>query len=93
MAISYDPPATNKEFVEDEALPYLLLSDQNAETVRRFDIRNEEYEEGHFAYGVPFPGIMLIDPDGKIALKLAFPGYKERPSIDKLIEELKRTIQ
>ena len=91
-AISYDSPETNLAFASDEELPFPLLSDQGAQTVEAFGIRNTDYEEGHFAFGIPHPGIMLIDPDGKIALKMAESDYRRRPSLDLLIEQLEETL-
>lgn len=92
-AISYDPPETNSGFAMDEDLSFPLLSDQNAQTVNGFGIRNNDYDEGHFAYGIPHPGIVLIDPKGKIAMKMAEADYRKRPSIDLLIENLKEALK
>ena len=92
VAISYDPPETNSNFTAEEGLPFLLLSDQGAQTVIGFDIRNKEYDAGHFAYGIPYPGIVLVNRDGKIVLKMALPDYRERPSLDDLIAKLNDAI-
>ena len=92
VAISYDSPEANNGFSMDEGLSFPLLSDQNAQTVNGFGIRNNDYGEGHFAYGIPHPGIVLIDPKGKVAMKMAEADYRKRPSIDLLIDNLKEAL-
>ena len=91
-AVSYDSPETNSDFATDNGLTFPVLSDQDAQTVNDFEIRNTDYDEGHFAYGIPHPGIVLIDQNGKIAMKMAESNYRQRPSLDLLIENLKEAL-
>ena len=84
-AISYDPYLQNSSFVEEQDLKYPILADQNADTVKGFGILNQEYAEGHPAYGIPHPGIIFVLPDATIQFKRAVPGYKERPNLDELV--------
>ncbi len=65
-----------------------MLSDQNAETVNRLGIRNESHEEGTFAYGVPHPGVILVDSEGTIVLKRSEEKYSTRPDMDELLVAL-----
>ena len=72
-------------FQEKHGVGYPVLSDAGAAHVEALGIRNEEYAEGHGAYGVAHPGIFLIDADGIIRLKRALPGYRDRPPFDELL--------
>ena len=82
----------NREFSSENGLFYELLSDEGGETVSRLGIRNEDFEEGSFAYGVANPGIMLVDSDGKIVLKRAEEKYSERPDFDELVKAVKAAV-
>ena len=83
-AMSYDdvPPLT--AFAADEDIGYPLLSDKGAKHVDALGIRNKEYGDGHFAEGVPHPGVLFVDAEGAIGLKRALAGYRERPAFDEL---------
>ncbi len=84
-AISYDPYLQNSSFAEEQDLKYPILADQNADTVKGLGILNQEYAEGHPAYGIPHPGIIFVSPDATIEFKRAVPGYQERPNLDELV--------
>ncbi|MYD44365.1 MAG: redoxin domain-containing protein [Gammaproteobacteria bacterium] len=91
-AMSYDSTTQNAAFSYEQALQYPLLSDQKASTVKALGILNEEYEEGHPAYGIPHPGVILVTPDGKIGLKRAVPDYKERPEFGELLNAVRDAV-
>lgn len=84
-AMSYDDIEQNALFANEQELNYAMLSDQNARTVRSLGILNTDYEEGHPAYGVPLPGILLVSPDRTVLLKRAVPRYQDRPDFDMLL--------
>ena len=90
--MTYDAVSQNQEFSTKNGLFYELLSDEGGETVSRLGIRNEDYEEGSFAYGVANPGVMLVDSDGKIVLKRAEEKYSERPDFDELIKAIEGAV-
>lgn len=85
-AITYDAPEVLAEFAEEEQLGYPLLSDVEAQSVIALGILNEDYEPGHRAYGIPHPGILLVDANGTVLLKRAVPNYRERPPFEELFE-------
>ena len=84
-AMTYDGVDKLAAFQEKHGVGYPVLSDQGAVHVNALGIRNEEYGEGHGAYGVAHPGIFLIDAEGIIRLKRALPGYRDRPPFDELL--------
>ena len=92
-ASTYDSVEQNAEFKSSEELTYPLLSDQEAKTVKALGILNERYEEGSRAYGVPHPGVILVDTDGKVVLKRAEERYSDRPSMDDLLEDVKEFVE
>ena len=86
VAMTYDSPATNRRFAQRRELPFPLLSDERARHAIAFGILNEAYEKGHRAYGVPHPGIFLLDHDGVIRAKFAEAGFRIRPSLGKVLK-------
>ena len=83
-AMSYDGVEVLADFAAGNEIGYMLLSDKGAKHFDALGIRNENYAEGHMAYGVPHPGVLFVDADGVIRLKRAVPGYRDRPELDEL---------
>ena len=79
-AMTYDSVELLKDVELDQGIEYKLLRDEEMEHFVRYGILNDtDYEPGDRAWGVPYPGIMLISPDGVIRAKFAEEGYRTRP--------------
>lgn len=89
-AMSYDTDTINSEFADRYSLTFPLLADKNTVHVDAFGIRNDSYAEGHRAYGVPLPGVFLVDGNGNIHSKFAEKYYRQRPAMELLIESATR---
>lgn len=87
-AMSYDELATLATFHAEQKLGYPLLRDDNATHVNALGIRNEEYPEGHRVYGIPHPGVLMVDGKGIVRAKYAVPGYRERPPLEEIHQSL-----
>jgi peroxiredoxin len=87
--LTYDPVATLKAVEEDQGVTFPLLHDEAVRHVQAYGILNTEYEPGHFAYGIPQPGIMVMDPKGTILLKFAEENYRERPDFAVVLDGLR----
>lgn len=77
--MTYDSQQILADFVAKSELGYLMLRDNNSEHINAFGIRNVDYEADSKYYGIPYPGMVLISPEGKILAKYAEPGYRSRP--------------
>ena len=84
--MTYDSVELLAAFHGEQSLGYPLLHDEEAEHVLGFDVLNEAYAPDHSIYGIPHPGIFLIDADGVIAAKFAVPGYRQRPPIEDVLK-------
>ena len=91
-AISYDSVDILKEFSDKNNLKYPLLADQNNKTMEDLKVLNDEQKPGGKHYGIPFPGVMIIDANGKLAYKYFYKGYKKRVIMENLYEQLKTGI-
>ena len=87
--ITYDSVALLKEVEEDQGIEFALLHDEGVRVVDAFGIRNLDYEPGHRAYGIPYPGILIIDADGVIKAKFAEEDYRDRPAFEAVLEAAK----
>ena len=86
-AVTYDPFEFLKEVELDEGVNFTLLQDIERQHVNAFGILNTtDYEPGDRAWGVPYPGIFLIDPDGIIRYKFAEESYRIRPDFADVLE-------
>ncbi len=86
VAISYDSVEANSLFASEFEITFPLLSDSNAVHAIAFGILNESYRPGHGAYGVPHPGIFLVNSAGIVVEKFAEKNYRERPSLKLVLE-------
>ncbi len=86
--MTYDSVEVLAAFHAGNALGYPLLRDVDAQHVLAYGVLNEEYQPPHRAYGIPHPGILLIRRDGTVLGKYAIPGYRRRPPLDLLLEDV-----
>ena len=80
--MTYDDRAILASFHQKNELGYPLLQDVGAKHVMAYGIRNEQYQPGESGYGVPHPGVILLNYEGTVELKFAYPGFRDRPSFD-----------
>ena len=77
-AISYDNPAILKNFADRAGIHFPLLSDQGSATIRDFGLLNTQVPESQPYFGVPYPGMFIVDVQGKITGKYFEKEYQER---------------
>lgn len=86
--VSYDSIDILKGFSDKNNIKYPLLSDLDVQTVLAYDIVNRQYKPGDEHYGIPYPGVVVINQQGKIIHSYFFDGYKRRVKFDQLYEQL-----
>jgi peroxiredoxin len=85
VSISYDSPEVLAGFAEKYGITYRLVADQGSKIIDAWGIRDPQYKEGSRAYGVPLPGIFIVDKTGVVRAKLAEDGYKVRPPSEAIL--------
>ncbi len=78
VAITYDSPELQQPFIDKFAISIPLLSDIDVMTFKTLGIVNDAYQPGDDHYGIPFPGMIIIDNTGIVAGKLFLEGYSTR---------------
>ena len=86
VAMTYDPVELLKTVEEDQGIEFTLLHDEDVTHVDALGIRNLDYEPGHRVYGIPYPGIFLVDSEGVIQYKFAEESFRDRPDFDYVLE-------
>ena len=69
-----------KSFADRQHITYPLLSDPDSQIIRAYDILNETTKLGTLAYGIPYPGVYLVDAEGRVVSKYFEEDYKDRVS-------------
>ncbi|GFZ79990.1 hypothetical protein GCM10011403_23850 [Pseudohongiella nitratireducens] len=70
----------------DYGTTFPLLRDEDTKHFMAMGVLNTEYEPGSRAYGIPYPGIFLLRPDGTIHAKFAEEDYRVRPAFELVME-------
>ena len=78
VAITYDDPVLQQVFVDKFGIQYPILHDVDTMTFKTLGILNEEYAPGDSAYGIPHPGMIVIDRNGIIVGKQFLEAYSVR---------------
>jgi peroxiredoxin len=91
VTVSYDQIEHMKKFVTTNNPKITLLSDPASESIRAFGILNTNSAKGTMSYGIPYPGVYLVDKDKKVQAMFFKEGYEKRATIAEIsakIEEL-----
>ncbi len=91
-AISYDKTRDLERFHRKWRVEFPLLSDEGSKMIDALGLRNPFYEEGHYAHGVPYPVIFVLDKEKKIVAKLMRESYRDRPEPEVLLETLDKLV-
>ena len=91
-AVSYDNAQILSKFTKEKSISYPLLSDQQAKTVLAYDILNVKYPKGNANFGLPYPGVVVINKAGVVTHKYFFEGYKKRVKFNELYQQLMKKM-
>lgn len=77
-AISYDSVEVLKAFADREHITYPLLSDPDSKVIRSYGILNETVDQSSPFFGIPYPGIYVLDVRGVVTAKYFEDDYRVR---------------
>lgn len=78
VAITYDAPELQSAFAARHAVDIPLFSDIDALTFKTLGILNEDYQPGDDNYGIPHPGMIIVNDRGVVVGKLFVEEYSLR---------------
>lgn len=85
VALTYDAPELQQAFIDKNAIEYPFLSDIDASTVNALGILNTDYAPGDDAYGIPYPGIFVLNSELEVVGKIFLEGYQTRVSAEAVL--------
>ena len=88
VAISRDDPQTLSKFARKHSITYPLLSDPESQTIEAYGLRHSEPTNARVD-GIARPGILLIDQEGHIRATLFKSGYKDRHTVEDILQAAK----
>ena len=86
VLVTYDTPELQQAFIDKFGISFPVLSDQDAATVKALGILNEEYQPGDGNYGIPYPGMFILDAQMNVKAKIFVEAYAERVSADGVLQ-------
>lgn len=78
VAMTYDSPELQQKFINKHRIDIPVLSDNDAKSFKNLDILHGDYENGDEHYGLPYPGMIIIDQNSVIVGKLFVEAYSQR---------------
>ena len=84
-AISYDPVATLAAFAQRRAITFPLLSDAGSEVIRRYGLINATVPAANPTFGIPFPGTLIIDREGRVTARYFDTAYQTRHTVSSIL--------
>lgn len=89
-AVSYDPRDALARFASRHGITYPLLSDQGSAVIRRFGILNTIIDprdpRAREFYGIPFPGVYVVNEQGVVTEKYFHRHYATRTSAGTILD-------
>ncbi len=89
-AILYDDQKTLDRFVRKYRISYTVISDEGSPVITALGLLNTEIDPTSPYHGVPYPGVFLLDADGKVFARFAEQNYRERPLLDDILAAIDR---
>jgi hypothetical protein len=87
VALSYDPVAVLADFAARHGITYPLLSDEGSRLIRALGILNNSLAPTHEHYGIPYPGVYVLGPDGRVTDKIFHASHRTRDAVHTLARE------
>ena len=88
-AVTYDPVPILADFAKRRGITFPLLSDPGSATIKRYGILNTTVPESNQqAYGIPFPGTFMINPQGVVTARFFEQAYQERNTVGSILARL-----
>lgn len=85
ITVTYDDQVDAKKFHTRSSIGFPIVKDQDSTLIKALGILNTGPEPGDSAYGIPYPGIFLVDSQGIIRAKFAEQSFRDRPNYDLIL--------
>lgn len=76
--MTYDAPELQQRFIDAGNITYPFLSDIDAATMIALGVLNRDYSPGDSNYGIPYPGVFVVNADKEIVGKIFVDNFRIR---------------
>lgn len=87
-SISYDSVEILRDFATRRGITFPMLADPGSVIIRRFGLFNETVEPTSRDYGIPHPGLLVVDPDGVVRERFFEERYYHRMTMPAVLTRL-----
>jgi len=78
VVVTYDSPQLQQRFIDAGSITYPFISDIDATTMIALGVLNEDYGPGDSNYGIPYPGVFVLNPRQEIVGKIFVDSFRIR---------------
>jgi peroxiredoxin len=78
VVVTYDNPELQQAFVDAGNITYPFISDIDAATMLALGVLNDQYGPDEPNYGIPHPGVFVVNLDNEIVGKIFIDSFRER---------------
>jgi peroxiredoxin len=78
VVVTYDTPELQQAFVDAGNITYPFISDIDAATMLALGVLNDQYGPDEANYGLPHPGVFVVNLDNEIVGKIFIDSFRER---------------
>jgi len=82
--------SVHSNFAARRNIGFTLLADKKAQIIEALGMTNPQFPKGSRWYGVALPGILTIDPKGKVTHRFISKDYRDRPSPEAVLAVLRK---
>ena len=82
-----------QRFIDAGNITYPFLSDINAETMIALGVLNQDYGPGDSNYGIPYPGVFVLNSNKEIVGKIFVDNYRIRVDGDGVLEYARKVLE
>ncbi len=87
VAISVDPPEKSREVVRRNSLPFAILSDADAEVIRKYGLLHTG--GGERGEDIAIPAHLLLDREGRVVWRRVAARIQDRPDPQEIIAAIR----
>lgn len=80
VGVSDDAVEILQKFSQKQNITYPLLSDPNSKIIKAYGILNTDLDPAHKWYGIPYPGIFIVNRNLVVTAKQFEQAYYQRPT-------------
>ncbi len=85
VGLTYDKPELQEKFIEARGIEFPFFSDIDAVSMKSLGILDQNYPPGDENYGIPHPGIFILNPEMEIVGKIFVNGYEKRVNAEAVL--------